>query len=61
VISAGFTELAAHANIDVVRGQLLPQMSITGDLNRSVSGSNVAANSIEMIGSAHAERYGAAL
>jgi outer membrane protein len=52
VISAGFTELAARANIDVVRGQLLPQVSITGDLNRSVSGSNAAANSIETMGSA---------
>ena len=35
VISAGFTELAARDNIDVIRGQLLPQISIVGDLNRS--------------------------
>jgi outer membrane protein len=37
VISAGFTELAARDNIDVVRGQLLPQVSATGDLNHAVS------------------------
>jgi outer membrane protein len=35
VISASFTELAARDNIDVVRGQLLPQISVVGDLNRS--------------------------
>ncbi len=35
VIAATFTELAARDNIDVVRGQLLPQISIVGDLNRS--------------------------
>ena len=35
VISANFTELAARNNIDVVRGQLLPQVSVIGDLNRS--------------------------
>ncbi len=37
VIAATFTELAARDNIDVVRGQLLPQVSIIGDLNRSYS------------------------
>jgi outer membrane protein len=37
VISANFTELAARDNIDVVRGQLLPQISVIGDLNRSTS------------------------
>ena len=37
VISAAFTELAARDNIDVVRGQLLPQISATGDLNYAVS------------------------
>jgi outer membrane protein len=51
VVSASFTELAARANIDVVRGQLLPQVSIIGDLNRSASASNAIANSIEAIGS----------
>jgi len=35
VVSANFTELAARDNIDVVRGQLLPQLSVVGDLNRS--------------------------
>jgi TolC family type I secretion outer membrane protein len=35
VISATFAELAARDNIDVVRGQLLPQVNLVGDLNRS--------------------------
>ena len=35
VISASFAEAAARDNIDVVRGQLLPQISVVGDLNRS--------------------------
>ncbi|HVC57651.1 MAG TPA: TolC family outer membrane protein [Stellaceae bacterium] len=35
VIAASFNELAARDNVDVVRGQLLPQISIVGDLNRS--------------------------
>ena len=35
VIAAMFAEAAARDNIDVVRGQLLPQISIVGDLNRS--------------------------
>src|SRR5262249_23123563 len=34
VISANFAELAARDNIDVVRGQLLPQISIVGNVNR---------------------------
>ena len=33
VISANFAELAARDNIDVVRGQLLPQISIVGKSN----------------------------
>jgi outer membrane protein len=37
VIAASFTELAARDNIDLIRGQLLPQVSIVGDLNRSFS------------------------
>ncbi|HWD57202.1 MAG TPA: TolC family outer membrane protein [Stellaceae bacterium] len=37
VMSANFAEAAARDNIDVVRGQLLPQISIIGDLNRSYS------------------------
>src|SRR6266851_5408238 len=39
VISASFTELAARDNVDVIRGQLLPQINIVGDLNRSFGGS----------------------
>jgi TolC family type I secretion outer membrane protein len=35
VISAVFAELAARDNIDVVRGQLLPQVSVVGTLARS--------------------------
>ncbi len=41
VISANFTELAARDNIDVVRGQLLPTISLVGDLNRSFTPSTV--------------------
>lgn len=37
VIAALFTEAAARDNVDVIRGQLLPQISIIGDLNRSYS------------------------
>jgi outer membrane protein len=37
VISANFAELAARDNIDVVRGQLLPQISLVGTLNRSLA------------------------
>ena len=35
VISATFAELAARDNIDVVRGQLLPQVSVVGTLART--------------------------
>jgi outer membrane protein len=42
VISAGLTELAARDNIDVVRGQLLPQVSVIGDLNRAISSATSA-------------------
>jgi TolC family type I secretion outer membrane protein len=35
VISATFAELAARDNIDVVRGQLLPQISVIGTLDRA--------------------------
>src|SRR5580700_6336417 len=37
VISANFAEAAARDNVDAVRDQLLPQISIIGDLNRSYS------------------------
>src|ERR1700749_402734 len=36
VISATFAELAARDNIDVVRGQRLPQISVVGTLSRSL-------------------------
>jgi len=45
VISASFTELAARDNVDFVRGQLLPQVSIVGDLNRSYAPSFTLRNS----------------
>ncbi len=45
VISASFTELAARDNIDVIRGQLLPQISIVGDLFRTYSPSIIQSNS----------------
>jgi outer membrane protein len=35
VISAVFAELAARDNIDVIRGQLLPQVSLVGTLSRA--------------------------
>ena len=37
VISASFTEAAARDNVDLIRGQLLPQVSITGSLSRSIA------------------------
>jgi outer membrane protein len=37
VISATFAELAARDRIDVVRGELLPEISIVGDLSRRIS------------------------
>jgi len=37
VISASFAELAARDNVDLVRGQLLPQVSIVGSLSRSIA------------------------
>jgi TolC family type I secretion outer membrane protein len=37
VISANFAQLAARDNIDVVRSQLLPQISLVGNLNRQVA------------------------
>jgi outer membrane protein len=44
VISANFTELAARDNIDVVRGQLLPQISVVGTLSRSTAPSVTLSN-----------------
>ncbi|HEX3862495.1 MAG TPA: TolC family outer membrane protein, partial [Stellaceae bacterium] len=47
VIAANFTERAARDNVDFVRGQLLPQISIVGDLNRSYAPSFTLQNSRE--------------
>jgi len=44
VIAASFTELAARDNVDLIRGQLLPQVSIVGDLNRNFAPSFVQRN-----------------
>jgi TolC family type I secretion outer membrane protein len=48
VIAAGFTELAARDNIDVVRGQLLPQVSVVGDVNRAAAGASAMSASGQM-------------
>jgi TolC family type I secretion outer membrane protein len=37
VISATFTEAAARDNVDLIRGQLLPQVSITGTIGRNIA------------------------
>ncbi|MGA7259600.1 MAG: TolC family outer membrane protein [Stellaceae bacterium] len=47
VISATFAELAARDNIDVVRGQLLPQISLVGGLLRSFGPSITLKGSLE--------------
>jgi outer membrane protein len=47
VISANYAELAARDNIDFVRGQLQPQISIVGNLNRSFAPSIVQKSSLE--------------
>jgi outer membrane protein len=50
VISANFAELAARDNIDVVRGQLLPQISLVGTIQRLVAPSVTLTNSLENVG-----------
>jgi outer membrane protein len=47
VISANFAELAARDNVDFVRGQLLPQISIVGTVSRLLAPSIVQKNSRE--------------
>jgi outer membrane protein len=47
VISANFAELAARDNIDFVRGQLLPQISLVGTLTRSFSPSVTLSSTLE--------------
>ena len=44
VISANFTELAARDNVDLVRGQLLPQISVVGDLTHGFDQSTILTN-----------------
>src|SRR5205823_5615820 len=43
VISAVFTELAARDDVDVVRAQLLPQISLIGNLSRASSAASTSA------------------
>jgi outer membrane protein len=47
VISANFAELSARDNIDFVRGQLLPQISVVGTLNRSFAPSVTLRSTLE--------------
>lgn len=55
VISANFSELAARDNIDVVRGQLLPQVSLVGNLSRSLAPSVTLSGALERTGSIAAQ------
>jgi outer membrane protein len=47
VISANFAELAARDNVDFVRGQLLPQISIVGTVSRLLAPSVTLNSSLE--------------
>ncbi len=55
VISANFAELAARDNIDVVRGQLLPQIAIVGNLSRASDPSITFRGAIENTASVAAQ------
>ena len=55
VISANFAELAARDNIAVVRGQLLPQISIVGTLARAEAPSITFTNALENTGTIAAQ------
>jgi len=55
VISANFAELAARDNIDFVRGQLLPQISIVGTLNRALGPSIVQNSALQQSGTIAAQ------
>ena len=55
VISANFAELAARDNIDVVKSQLLPQISLVGTLTREVAPSVTLSSSLEQIASIQAQ------
>lgn len=50
VISANFAELAARADVKVVQSQLLPQVSLVGNVARSVAPSVTLSNSLENVG-----------
>jgi TolC family type I secretion outer membrane protein len=47
VISANFAELAARDNVDFVRGQLLPQISLVGTVSRLLSPSITQRSSLQ--------------
>src|SRR6516165_6936206 len=55
VISANFAELAARDNVDFVRGQLLPQISIVGTVNRLFAPSVTLNSSLEQSASVVAQ------
>src|SRR6516164_8782502 len=55
IISANFAELAARDNIDFVRAQLLPQISLIGTVSRSLAPSVVQNNSLQQSGTIAAQ------
>jgi len=55
VISANFAELAARDNIDFVRGQLQPQISIVGTLNRAFAPSVTQNSALQQSGAIAAQ------
>jgi outer membrane protein len=55
VISANFAELAARDNIDVVKSQLLPQISLVGTYSRSLAPSVTLNSGLESVGSITAQ------
>jgi outer membrane protein len=55
VISANFAELAARDNIDVVKSQLLPQISLVGDVQRLFAPSTTLSGSRENLASVSAQ------
>ena len=55
VISANFAELAARDNIDVVKSQLLPQISLVGSLNRNRGPSVTLSGAVERTAAVQAQ------
>jgi outer membrane protein len=55
VISANFAELAARDNIDVVKSQLLPQISLVGTLSRTLAPSTTLSGALEQTASITAQ------